>query len=78
MNLIADEPTAEVAESAALQLERSLSKLSNLEQTVLRMKYQDQISVREIALLNGLTESAVKMRLKRSRGKLRTMYPIHG
>ena len=73
----ADEATADVAELSALQLEWSLSQLTNLEQTVLRMKYQDQVSVREIARLNGLTESAVKMRLKRSRDKLRTMYHVH-
>ncbi|CAN5330147.1 RNA polymerase sigma factor [soil metagenome] len=77
MDLEADEPTADVAELTALQLESSLSQLTSLEQTVLRMKYQDQISVREIARLNGLTESAVKMRLKRSRDKLRTMYHVH-
>lgn len=65
---------AELAELEAQQVQRALEKLSPDEQTMLLMKYQDDASIREIAILNGLTESTVKMRLKRSRDKLRKYY----
>lgn len=65
---------AEMAEMEAQQLQRALLQLAPDEQTMLLMKYQDDISIREIAAINGLTESAVKMRLKRSRDKLRKSY----
>ena len=69
-----DDGLAEIAEMESKQLERALQKLAPEEQTMLLMKYQDDISIRDIASINGLTESAVKMRLKRSRDKLRKNY----
>lgn len=69
-----DNELIELAELEAEQLQRALKKLPPFEQTILLMKYQDDISIREIANLNGLTESAVKMRLKRSRERLRKYY----
>lgn len=69
-----DEGLAELAEMEARQLERALHQLPPEEQSMLLMKYQDDISIRDIANINGLTESAVKMRLKRSRDKLRKHY----
>ncbi|GAB2528389.1 RNA polymerase sigma factor [Spirosoma aerophilum] len=65
---------AEMAEMESQQLERALHQLSAEEQTILLMKYQDDVSIRDIAAISGLTESAVKMRLKRSRDKLRKHY----
>lgn len=65
---------AELAEMEAKQLQKALHQLPPDEQAMLLMKYQDDISIRDIADLNGLTESAVKMRLKRSRDKLRKHY----
>lgn len=69
-----DDGLADMAEMEAQQLERALHQLAPEEQTMLLMKYQDDISIRDIASINGLTESAVKMRLKRSRDKLRKNY----
>ena len=70
----ADDGLAEMAEMEAKQLEQALHQLAPDEQSMLLMKYQDDISIRDIAAINGLTESAVKMRLKRSRDKLRKYY----
>lgn len=64
----------ELAELEAQQLQRALEQMSANEQTMLLMKYQDDVSIRELADFNGMTESAVKMRLKRSRDKLRKYY----
>ena len=51
-----------------------MDKMPLNEQMMLLMKYQDDVSIRELADLNGVTESAIKMRLKRSREKLRKYY----
>ena len=69
-----DEGLAELAEMEARQIEQALHQLPPDEQAMLLMKYQDDISIRDIASVTGLTESAVKMRLKRSREKLRKYY----
>ena len=74
MNLNTDDGLAELAEMEAQQLKKAMEKMPFDEQTVLLMKYQDDVSIREIAELHGVTESAVKMRLKRSRDKLRKYY----
>ena len=74
LNLEFDDTTAEQAELAAQQLEQSLQQLSGFEQTLLKMKYADKISVSEIALANNMTISSVKMRLMRARNKIRHTY----
>ncbi len=74
LDVESDDGLSDMAEMEALQLERALKQLAPEEQTMLLMKYQDDISIRDIAAINGLTESAVKMRLKRSRDKLRKNY----
>ncbi|QHV98334.1 RNA polymerase sigma factor [Spirosoma endbachense] len=74
LDLGADDGLAELAEMEAQKLKLALEQLDPTEQSLLLMKYQDNISIRELADLNGITESAVKMRLKRSRDKLRKYY----
>ena len=69
-----DDGLSELAEMQAQQLRRAMDQMPVDEQALLMMKYQDDISIREIANVNGTTESAVKMRLKRSRDKLRKYY----
>ena len=69
-----DDGLAELAELEAQKLKQAMEKLDPAEQSLLLMKYQDNISIREIADLSGITESAVKMRLKRTRDKVRKYY----
>ena len=71
---LSDNDEAELAEMAASEVRRAMEKLSPDEQSLLMLKYQDDVSIREIASAYSLTESAVKMRLKRSREKLRKYY----
>ena len=52
------------------QLEENIKKLHDAERLILMMRYQDGISVKEIATTLNIGESAVKMRLKRSRDRL--------
>jgi RNA polymerase sigma-70 factor (ECF subfamily) len=55
-------------------LRLALEKLLPEEKSLLYMKYMDDRSIRYIAGTAQLTESAVKMRLLRSREKLRRVY----
>jgi len=69
-----DGDEAELAEMEAQQLQKAMVRMEPEEQMLLRMKYQDDASIRDIATVYDLTESAVKMRLKRSRDKLKKYY----
>lgn len=51
-------------------LRQGLERLSAQEQLLLKQKYQHDMSIQELTQLYGIGESAVKMRLKRSREKL--------
>lgn len=70
----ADDNDADIAEMEAQQLNRALTYLTPDERGLLLMKYQDDISIRDIAETQQLTESAVKMRLMRAKEKLRKRY----
>lgn len=52
------------------QLEILLQELKSEEKLILLMRYQDSMSVKQIAETLVISESAVKMRLKRSRDRL--------
>ncbi|CCH56047.1 RNA polymerase sigma factor sigW AltName: Full=Sigma-W factor [Fibrisoma limi BUZ 3] len=69
-----DEDTTELAEMQVQQLQRAMNQLTPEEQSILMMKYQDDFSIRDIADMHQTTESAIKMRLKRTRDKLRKYY----
>lgn len=69
-----DAEDAEMVEMEAGQLRKALETISVQERTILLMKYQDDFSIKDIADTFGLTESAVKMRLKRTKEKLKKVY----
>lgn len=58
----------------AKNLKIALDQLTVDEKGVLFMKYMDDLSIRDIADIFKVTESAIKMRLLRSREKLRKKY----
>ncbi|MCE7062837.1 RNA polymerase sigma factor [Dyadobacter sp. CY343] len=64
----------EVEEINTISLKTALSQLNLEEKALLYLKYLDNRTIREIALIFKMTESAVKMRLMRSREKLRKKY----
>jgi RNA polymerase sigma-70 factor (ECF subfamily) len=55
-------------------LSKTLEKIPSDEKALILMKYQDDFSIKEIADTLKITESAVKMRLLRSKEKLRRLY----
>jgi RNA polymerase sigma factor (sigma-70 family) len=69
-----DDDDAEIAEMEAQRLNKALDYLTTDERGILLMKYQDDISIRDIAETQKITESAVKMRLMRAKEKLRRKY----
>ena len=64
----------EEVEMEAVRLRQALDKIAPDERTIVLMKYQDDFSIKEIADVFNITESAVKMRLKRTREKLKKYY----
>ncbi len=67
---VADEvPDEELMEMEAVQLRTVLDSIPVDDKAVLLMKYQDDMSIKEIADLLDKTESAVKMKLKRAKEK---------
>ncbi|WP_439558086.1 RNA polymerase sigma factor [Dyadobacter sp.] len=64
----------EVEEVNTISLKAALTHLDLEEKSLLYLKYLDDRTIREIAHIFKMTESAVKMRLMRSREKLRKKY----
>ncbi len=64
----------EERDTDAKRLHRAIDHLSTEERSILMMKYLDDLSIRDIASVFRITESAVKMRLLRSRESLRKKY----
>jgi RNA polymerase sigma-70 factor (ECF subfamily) len=69
-----EEEDYELLEMKAAGLKESMKSLNAEEQAILMMKYQDDFSIKEISETFGLTESAVKMRLMRTREKVKKVY----
>ena len=69
LNVVFEDPDVEIK-----RLNNALDHLQTEEKSILMMKYQDDLSIREIAETFQITESAVKMRLMRAREKLRSTY----
>jgi RNA polymerase sigma factor (sigma-70 family) len=61
-------------EAQAEQLKVALGKINPLEKAVLLMKFQDGKSIKEIVEMTQLSESAVKMRIKRAKAHALDQY----
>ncbi len=69
-----DAGQADLREIEAQRLRESLEQVSEDDKAILLMKYQDDMSIKEIADIMGVTESAIKMRLKRAKEKVKKLY----
>ncbi|MBL3656951.1 RNA polymerase sigma factor [Fulvivirga sediminis] len=58
-------------------LNKLLEEISPEEKLLLLMKYKEKHHIKDIQLTLGLSESAVKMRLKRAKEKLNKLYMSH-
>ena len=73
-----DEFEEEVDDSYLLQiqyelLKRVLNQINPEDKALLLMKYQDEMSIKEIMTATSMKESAIKMRLKRAKEKVITI-----
>jgi RNA polymerase sigma-70 factor (ECF subfamily) len=64
----------ELLKMEAQRLVRVLDAIKPDEKAILLMKYQDECSIAEIAQALEISESATKMRIKRSRAKVVELY----
>ena len=71
---LAEDNDAELAELEEQRLRKALQKIVPEEKSLLMMKYQDELSIKEIATTLGISESAVKMRLLRAKERLKKVY----
>ena len=71
---ITDSADQENRECRFQQLDKAMQAISKEEALMLRMKYEDGLDIKEIAGQLNLKISAVKMRPKRSRDKIRQLY----
>ena len=74
----ADTQEAYLHEETLLVVRQAMETLSSAERALLRLKYEDGMSIEEIAQLYDLKPSAVKMRLKRSREKIQQLCAKQG
>ncbi|WP_394357620.1 RNA polymerase sigma factor [Psychroserpens ponticola] len=72
---ISEEPNDEEFNDMRIdKLKQALELVSPEEKMILLLKYQDNLSIREIVSVLDIGESAVKMRIKRAKDKLLTVY----
>ena len=71
---IIDESDTEMSELSYEKLMEVFEKIHPEEKALLLMKYQDALSLKEIATSLAISEDAVKMRLKRARTRVVYLY----
>jgi len=73
-NLSEDENDTSFLDMKVDKLKVALELISPEEKMILLLKYQDFLTIKEIESVLGIGESAVKMRIKRAKDKLVTIY----
>ena len=74
----ADTEEAQLHEETLQIMSQAMEMLTPAERALLRLKYEDGMSIDEIAQLYAIKPSAVKMRLKRSREKIQHLCAKQG
>jgi len=71
---VAYEETDDLINIETSRMFKLLDMIRSDEKLILITKYQDGLSIKEIAKMLEITESAVKMRLKRAKEKMKNLY----
>ncbi len=71
---IEEVPDKELLEMQVSRLKRVLEEIPIGDKAVLLMKYQDEMSIREISHILSKSESAIKMKIKRAKHKAQKQY----
>lgn len=72
-DIIDEVPDEELLEMEVYQLRTVLNNIPQGDKAILLMKYQDDMSIRDIAGILNKTESAVKMKIKRAKMKAKKL-----
>jgi len=73
-NLSEEQAEEAIGEMRSEKLKRALSFIEPETKTLLLLKYQDNVSIKELTQLLEISESAVKMRLKRAKAQITKIY----
>ncbi|WP_368662429.1 RNA polymerase sigma factor [Zobellia laminariae] len=65
---------AEIANMRSEKLKKALELIDPEDKKILLLKYQDDISIKELTSILDVGESAVKMRLKRAKSRIVEAY----
>ena len=65
---------SEIKETNVFRLKEVMERLSAEDKSILMMKYQDDLSIRDICNILDKTESAVKMKILRAKEKFLKIY----
>ncbi len=68
---------SEILQLKTEKLKKILSKIDPKDKMILLLKYQDELSIKELQVVLEISESAVKMRLKRAKEKVMEMSKKH-
>lgn len=66
----------ELLEASVRQMKIILEKLKAADKAVLLMKYQDELSIKDMTLILDMSESAIKMKIKRAKEKFKKEYQV--
>lgn len=73
-DMIDDVDDAFLLETNIGRLKTILEKIPSSDKAILLMKYQDDMSIRDIGGILNKSESAIKMKIKRAKQKFKTIY----
>ncbi len=73
-DIVEDVPDNELLEMEVSRLKVVLEKVPVGDKAILLMKYQDEMSIKEIAAALDKSESAIKMKIKRAKHKAQKIY----
>ncbi|MFT5884024.1 MAG: RNA polymerase sigma factor (sigma-70 family) [Arcticibacterium sp.] len=77
IEFVEEEMDTELLSMKTEGLQKSLEQIPETEKAMLLMKYQDNFSIREISETFKISESATKMRLLRTKEKMKKLYLEH-
>lgn len=70
----AEEDWSEVNQFDPEKLDKAMDEITAEDKSIVLLKYQDGLSIKEIGEIFNISESAVKMRLKRAKEKIQKFY----
>ena len=71
-----DDDDRDILETNVVQMKHILEQMKVSDKAVLFMKYQDDMSIKEMTEVLDLSESAIKMKIKRAKEKFRKQYSL--